>query len=242
MLVRSNDSTIQLDVLRDGQRFSKVVKTYPASTLSFHNPFYVEDVSFKILGDDIAYINNGTLDAKYLSQYWDRMKDRKGLIIDDRNYPRHFPIHRLSAYLLPRPIAFVSYSRGSIQQPGLFVMNQGATVGAVNGKQYQGKVVILVNEMSLSSAEYHAMAYRVHPNATVMGAATAGADGNVSSIILPGGIRTAISGLGIYYPDGSETQRVGIVPDMEVKPTIQGIKDGRDEVLARAIALINEGD
>lgn len=56
---------------------------------------------------------------------------------------------------------------------------------------------------------------------------------------LPGGIRTAISGIGIYYPDGGKTQRVGIVPDIEVKPTIQGIKDGRDEALAKAIELIN---
>lgn len=239
MLVRSNDSTIQLDVLRDGNRLSKTVKTYAANELSFNNPFYVEDVSFKILGDDIAYINNGTFDAKDLSLYWDRMKDRKGLIIDARNYPRHFPIHRLSAYLISRPTPFVSYSRGSTQQPGLFVMNRGATAGAANGRRYDGSVVILVNEMSLSSAEYHAMAYRVHPNATVMGAATAGADGNVSPILLPGGIRTAISGIGIYYPDGGETQRVGIVPDIEVKPTIQGIKDGRDEVLAKAIELIN---
>ncbi|MEC3881399.1 S41 family peptidase [Parapedobacter sp. 10938] len=239
MLVRSNDSTIRLDVLRDGQRLSKIVKTYTAGELTFNNPFYVEDKSFKIIGDDIAYINNGNFDAKDLPLYWDRMKDRKGLIIDVRNYPKHFPIHQLSAYLMPRPIPFVSYSRGSIQHPGLFVMSQPATVGVRNGKRYDGKVVVLVNEMSLSSAEYHAMAYRVHPNATVMGSATAGADGNVSPIMLPGGIRTVISGLGIYYPDGSETQRVGIVPDIEVKPTIKGMKEGRDEVLERAVRFIN---
>src|SRR5690606_16738192 len=34
MLVRSNDSTIQLDVLRDGNRLSKTVKTYAANELS----------------------------------------------------------------------------------------------------------------------------------------------------------------------------------------------------------------
>jgi len=239
MLVRSNDPTIRLDVLRNGQRLSKVVKTYAAGELTFNNPFYVEEMSFKIIGDDIAYINNGTFDAKYLSRYWNRMKDRKGLIIDARNYPRHFLVHDLNEYLMPRPIPFVTYSRGSIHQPGLFVMSGADTVGTKNGKRYDGRVVILVNEMSLSSAEYHAMAYRVHPNATVMGSATAGADGNVSPIILPGGIRTAISGIGIYYPDGGETQRVGIVPDIVMKPTIQGIKDGRDEVLAKAIELIN---
>ncbi|WP_206367765.1 hypothetical protein [Sphingobacterium chungjuense] len=47
-----------------------------------------------------------------------------------------------------------------------------------------------------------------------------------------------ISGIGVYYPDGTETQRVGVAPDIEVKPTIDGIKAGRDELLEKAIELI----
>lgn len=34
------------------------------------------------------------------------------------------------------------------------------------------------------------------------------------------------------------TQRVGIVPNVLAKPTIAGIQAGRDEVLERAIGLI----
>jgi C-terminal processing protease CtpA/Prc len=48
-----------------------------------------------------------------------------------------------------------------------------------------------------------------------------------------------ISGIGIYYPDGRETQRIGIVPDVEVKPTIDGIKNNKDEVLEKATKWIN---
>jgi C-terminal processing protease CtpA/Prc len=48
-----------------------------------------------------------------------------------------------------------------------------------------------------------------------------------------------ISGIGVYYPDGKETQRIGIVPDIEIKPTIQGIVTGRDELLDKAIEIIN---
>jgi C-terminal processing protease CtpA/Prc len=46
--------------------------------------------------------------------------------------------------------------------------------------------------------------------------------------------------LGIYYPDGEETQRIGIVPDIEVKPTIQGIREGRDELMEKAIEIIKK--
>ena len=82
------------------------------------------------------------------------------------------------------------------------------------------------------------MAFRAGDKTTVIGSTTAGADGNVSRIDLPGGMRTVISGIGVYYPDGKETQRIGIVPDIEVTPTIEGIKSGRDEVLEKAIELI----
>ena len=79
---------------------------------------------------------------------------------------------------------------------------------------------------------------RASKKTTVIGSTTAGADGNVSRIDLPGGMRTMISGIGVYYPDGTETQRVGIVPDVVVQPTIEGIKNGRDEVLEKAIQII----
>ena len=72
----------------------------------------------------------------------------------------------------------------------------------------------------------------------MIGSQTMGADGNVSSIRLPGGISTRFSGLGVFYPDGAPTQRVGILPDIVVKPTIQGLREGRDEVLEAAVALL----
>ena len=54
------------------------------------------------------------------------------------------------------------------------------------------------------------------------------------------GLGTSISGIGIYYPDGTETQRVGIIPDIEIYPTIDGVSKGKDELLEKAIELINE--
>ena len=47
-----------------------------------------------------------------------------------------------------------------------------------------------------------------------------------------------ISGLGVYTPEREQTQRVGLKPDIEIFPTIEGIKEKRDEVLERGIAEI----
>ncbi len=101
---------------------------------------------------------------------------------------------------------------------------------------FDGTVVILVDEVSQSQAEYTAMAFRVSPDAMVVGSTTAGADGNVSPIPLPGGARAMISGIGVFYPDGTPTQRIGIVPDVTVTPTIAGIREGRDEVLEAGVS------
>jgi C-terminal processing protease CtpA/Prc len=101
---------------------------------------------------------------------------------------------------------------------------------------YGGSIVILVDESSQSQAEYTAMAFRSAPNAHVVGSTTAGADGNVSPIVLPGGLRTLISGIGVFYPDRRPTQQLGIVPDLVVRPTIAGIRQGRDEVLEAGVS------
>lgn len=84
------------------------------------------------------------------------------------------------------------------------------------------------------------MAFRAGANTSLIGSQTADDDGDVSIIALPGGLSTMISGNGVYYPDGRETQRIGIVPDIEVKPTIKGMREGRDELLEKAIEIINQ--
>jgi carboxyl-terminal processing protease len=91
--------------------------------------------------------------------------------------------------------------------------------------------VVLVNEKTQSYAELSAMLLQAIPGAVVLGSETAGADGNIVSVPFPGGLLTYYSGIGVYYADGRETQRVGIVPTRLVRPTGAGIRAGRDEVL-----------
>ncbi|KQR71054.1 hypothetical protein [Pedobacter sp. Leaf176] len=64
------------------------------------------------------------------------------------------------------------------------------------------------------------------------------ADGSVSKIPLPGGVTTSISGIGMFYPDKTNSQGVGVKIDYEVRPTIDGLKAGVDEILEKAISII----
>ena len=75
---------------------------------------------------------------------------------------------------------FVCFTKGDLANPGAFVWTPPLALMPVK-PLYEGKIVILVDEVTLSSAEYTTMALRTAPGAMVVGSTTAGADGNASS-------------------------------------------------------------
>jgi len=241
-LLRGNTEQVVLMVRRDGKEFPLTVTRYEGAKLNLALSGGTPDPEaspWRLLPGNIGYLALGTIKNEKLPEIMRAAEGTKGLVIDIRNYPSNFVVFSLSQYLVRTPTPFVLLSGPEVTYPGTFpLMPKPISVVPGKVKPYPGKVVILVNELSQSQAEYTTMALRTAPNATVVGSTTAGADGNVSTIVLPGGIPTWISGLGVYYPDGRETQRIGIVPDIEVKPTIQGIKEGRDELLEKAVQLI----
>jgi C-terminal processing protease CtpA/Prc len=169
----------------------------------------------------------------------DTLHSTKGLILDLREYPNETINYKLYAILSDKSRPFFKATEANMNNPGQFTFSKPVYTG--KGKQaYPGKIAILINEESQSHAEFCTMMYRTLPNSIVIGNTTAGADGNVVGIQLPGGVCSYFSGIGIYYPDGTETQRVGIIPDIYVWPTVQGIRDGRDEILEKALEWLAE--
>jgi len=76
--------------------------------------------------------------------------------------------------------------------------------------------------------------------ATIVGRNTAGTNGNVASFLVPSGLRISFTGMRVTGHDGrSPFHLVGVKPDVPVAPTIAGLRRGRDEVLERALAVIN---
>jgi len=194
--------------------------------------------TFRLLSDQVAYLKLSSVQAAQVSNYVDRARGTKGLVIDIRNYPSEFVVFALGSLLVDRPTQFARFTVGDLDNPGAFGWSGEPLILSPQQPHYSGKVVILVDEISQSQAEYTTMAFRSAPQALVVGSTTAGADGNVSPITLPGGLNTMISGIGVFYPDKRPTQRVGIVPDVEARPTIAGIRAGRDEVLEEALRQI----
>jgi C-terminal processing protease CtpA/Prc len=194
-----------------------------------------------ILPGNVGYVHMGWLQVADVAGVMAQLRNTRAIIFDVRNYPNG-TLYVLSTYLNPTPRPFVKFQEPDFDNPGHLVWTPAYVAGPGSGPPatytYSGRVVILVNEETISHAEFTVMALRTAPASTVIGSQTAGADGNVSAINLPGQIATRFTGLGVFYPDGTPTQRVGIVPDIVVKPTIRGLRDGRDEVLEAALAFL----
>lgn len=236
-LLQSNKEELSISYKRDKKIIKDIIKTYSTNDMnklfSFKEPI---DTCFRMLNDNIAYIHIGELKSSDLPKIYEKAKKAKGLIIDFRCYPNDYNSPYLLAYhIISQPTDFVSISIGSATNPGLFVTYDGGKVGALNPEYYKGKIAVLVNEKTISASEFATMLYRAIDNVTIIGSTTAGADGDISRIVLPGGLSTNFSGIGVLYPNGDETQRVGIVPDIKVEPSIKAIKEGKDEVLEKAL-------
>jgi hypothetical protein len=219
---------------------TKVVDCIPWDIMTYYKAFMIPKGSYsQMLTNDIGYFNLGCKRTDDLSKLLATFINTKALIVDLRCSPEIGVTDTFGEFLMPESRDYVKLTNTSIQTPGLFCFGLTLKIGKTNKDFYKGRLIILVNENSQSRAEFYAMSFHAVPNALILGSTTAGADGNISPFVLPGGITTMISGLGVYYPDGKETQRIGIVPDVEVKPTIKGISEKKDELIEKAIEIIN---
>ena len=241
-LLRGNGDSLVVSYDHDGIVKNGSLKLYSMQTMNTASmKKYYEGPTYKLLNDSIGYITLATIKVSELKTIFKTFENTKGIVIDIRNYPSEFMPFEMAKYIKPESSPFVKFTNGNIDNPGLFTFKYSLNNGSKNKDYYKGKIVILVDERTQSQAEYTAMALRTAPKAKVMGSQTAGADGNVSMIHFPGGFGSYISGIGVFYPDGTETQGIGIVPDIEVKPTQQGIKKDIDELLEKAKEYISAG-
>jgi hypothetical protein len=237
-LLRSNKQYFTFGVNRDGAVLNVAINGIKQKNINYlvdYNPA-PDAPGYYVIDKQIGYLYPAKYHNKDLPAIKKMFSDTKGIIIDMRCYPSEFMPFTFVPYIKTGDAPFVKFTIGRIEQPGLFVTSEALTARSAN--EYKGKVVVIVNAQSQSQAEYTTMAFQSSANVTVIGSTTAGADGNVSAITLPGGISTMFSGIGILYPDGTETQRKGVKIDVEVKPTIKGTKAGVDEPLEKAKQII----
>ncbi|AWK03885.1 peptidase S41 [Flavobacterium crocinum] len=239
----SKSDTVKVEFLKNGEYRTKTMiwhDYHDSHRNEFKKGAKKKRERFKLLDNNIGYVDMGIITDRNIPDMIELLKNTKAIVFDVRNYPKGTAIE-ISNFISPQENKFAIYTIPDLSYPGRFKWNnEGTSSGSDNKDNYKGKVVVLLNEKTQSHAEWTAMCFRASGNTTIIGSQTSGADGNISVFEFKG-FRTLFSGIGVYYPDKRETQRIGIVPDIEVKPTIKGIQEGRDEVLDRALLFVETG-
>lgn len=225
------------------------VATVPYGSVSpLYDPAQLEQPPFRLLADSVGYIYAGTFSREHLAQVVQTLPRTRALIIDLRTYPQNmdFTLTALiSQSLRTEPVVAWQMVHPTLALPGLFFrqeqwLYEGFEEGAERCTQpYKGRVILLVDEITQSNPEFQAMALQSCPQTLTIGSPTSGADGDIVWIPLPGQL-TSFSGVGTLYPDGTQTQTVGVRLDIEVLPTAEGLQAGRDEALERALELARQ--
>lgn len=240
-LLRGNTETFTIELNRAGKALQEQIKGVAIKYISKEElGKYKIKEGFKLLSNEVGYIYPASYKNSDLPAIKALFKDTKGIIVDMRCYPAEFMPFSFGNYIKPVPGPFAKFSNGNLSQPGSFTYTDPEINGSLTEPAYAGKVVVIVNAVSQSQAEYTTMAFQSSANVKVIGSTTAGADGNVSAIFLPGGIKTMISGIGVFYPDGTPTQQVGVKIDYPIKPTIKGTIAGKDELMDKAKEILAE--
>lgn len=208
----------------------------------------------KIVHDDVAYfkinhtyqfinkVSNDKMDAVMDSILVDASK-KKAIVFDMRAYPDWggFVHHYVYKYFSPVENYFYKYYAPNLKNIGTFfyLEDRAHYFPEIKDKktyQYQGKVFILVNPESQSASEWYTMSLQnIFPQSLTIGQQSAGADGDLVKVNLPGDYLLEFTGNGIFYPDNSQTQQIGIRINELIKYKDQDFLDKKDLEFERVL-------
>jgi C-terminal processing protease CtpA/Prc len=201
----------------------------------------------EMLPGNIGYADLDRLMPEQVGEMFERFADTRAIIFDMRGYPH------LTMWLIASRLAEAFPVAAARRQVPLVMPPMSASTGTARPSTldfvstvpypakptYRGLTVMLMDERTQSQAESTGLHLKAANGTTFIGSATTGANGDLTSLVVPGGIVVRFSGAAVSHPDGRQLQRIGLLPDVEVRPTIEGLRSGRDEVLEAALAFID---
>ncbi|HEX3463028.1 MAG TPA: S41 family peptidase [Candidatus Elarobacter sp.] len=197
-----------------------------------------------VLPGNVGYVDLARLERADAEPALVRLAGTRALVFDLRGYPRgtawvlgpHFAPSVVRAALFRTPMR-----RTPIEVPngaGLEFVDQTRDFYQMiepKAPRYAKPVVVVIDPRAISQSEHTALYLAASAHARFVGEPTTGANGDVTRFYVPGGVMMMFTGQAVMHPDGAQLQRVGIVPDVRVAPTLRGVRAGDDEVLSAGL-------
>ncbi len=198
------------------------------------------------LDGGIGYADLARLTPDQVPEMLDEFRELPAIILDMRGYPHG------TAWALPQRLTHESRPVAARFQRPMLIGTEFVLAGdhqpvygfaqRVEPRDdrdwvYDGEIVVLIDETAVSQAEHTCLFLEAAvPDVTFVGRPTAGTNGDVTSIVLPGALQVWFTGHDVRHADGRQLQQLGIQPDIHVEATIESLIEGRDEILDAALA------
>jgi len=230
------DSLVTLDVLpRSGKPYSVTL----ARRQRLH-PFWLETRPDKIseIRSGILYVDLQRCSPEEFEAALPILAAARGIIFDVRGYP--FSVDAILSHLIEAPITGPQFLVPVITQPdrqGLgFVSSPRAIVP--REPHFRAKSVFLMNGRAMSRSETLLTFVEDNHLGPTVGSPTAGTNGNIVWIGLPGRYRVGMTAMKTLRKDGSRFHGLGLKPTVPVERTKEGIAENHDEILNRGLEVV----
>ena len=199
----------------------------------------------RILPSGYGYVDLRRLEVAGVDAMFQELGETPAIIFDMRGYPRG-TMWAIAPRLATSETPVAALFTRRVAAPGFGLDGDSAELMRFAQRmapslkaRYRGRTVMLIDERAVSQSEHAGLFLRAANGTRFIGSPTTGANGDVTYLSLPGGLTVWMTGHAVTWPDGSQLQRRGIQPDVEVFPTLAGIRERRDEVLDKAIEFLD---
>ncbi|MEZ4799787.1 MAG: S41 family peptidase [Flavobacteriales bacterium] len=237
----TNAEQFELKIRRNGEILTRIIN----SVSNVENKQLYESYAklntkkweaVEMQGKKFLYVDMGELNQKDINREFRKaLKNADNIVFDIRNYP-HGTMYKLNRLLFNKRTPFAQFTIMNLDDPGSF--KNSKPVRTTKRRDFEGKIFVLCNGASISHAEFNIMSLQAHPNTTVIGSRTAGADGDVAFVRMPYDNIMMFSSIGVFYPDGRPTQQVGVKIDFEIPDSITHLPLSEDPHIQKALELM----
>lgn len=221
-------------------------------------------MEYEVLEHDIAWVALNSFEPARIMEAFDRivpdLHDKKGVIIDLRNNGGGNGKHALhivkyfadcdtlkGARFRSRHNIAVEKAWGGFPPHNDFYLNtaffeSGPAVYPVDSLTPLKDIslVVLTSWKTASAAEdFLVLLHSMPGRATIIGEPTYGSSGQPMFFDLPGGGRARVCTKWDLFADGTEFIGYGVMPDIEVRVTLDDVLQQKDPVLQKALSVLN---
>jgi C-terminal processing protease CtpA/Prc len=234
----AKDSQLELEVqdAKEQVRTVTLRRTVESQSLSEARPPKISE-----LKPGIFYVNLDRITDEDFQAALPQLEKARGIIFDLRGYPSVSPM--VISHLIDSPVTSARWMVPIITQPDHTKVDDYDTGGRWDLKplapRLKARLAFLTDGRAISYAESYLGIIEAYKLAEIVGEPTAGTNGNINPVVLPGNYTVVWTGMKVLKHDGSQHHGIGIQPTVPVSRTIKGVREKRDEQLERAISIVS---